>query len=114
MALAPNEAVGGYNTYTDSSYKAAGLVFLQGSIVLGTATDFSSAEVRLFTLPEGARPASSVSLNRQLVCVCGTGGTVRMRGLRVDPNGSVFFVNSSGGTDDVMIFFIPGICFPAA
>lgn len=112
MPLSPNTALGGYNTYTDSSYRSAGLAFLQGSIVLKTATDFTSDELRLFTLPDGVRPASSLSFNRQLVCVCGSNGQVRLRGIRVDPNGSVYFVNTTGGTDDVMIFLIPGICFP--
>lgn len=113
VELSPNTNLANYSAYTDLSYMVAGLVFLQGAIVLSTDTDFTSNELRLFTLPEAARPSKYRTLSRQLFCVCGSTGMVRMRGIRIDPDGNVNFINSSSGegTNDVRIFLIPGICF---
>ena len=111
VSLTPNTALANYSAYTDSSYRIGKFVVLQCAIVLSRATTFGSAELRLFTLPSGSRPAAQREMLRMCQVITGDGEGVVLRGVRVKTDGSVCFVNGPDGTAGATSIIIPGVAF---
>ena len=112
--VTPNKALKNYSGYSNSTRKVGNLVILQFSVILGDPTDWTSDELLLVTLPEGCRPTGEVNLARMLLLVCGQNPNTHVltRGMRVKPDGGVYFKNVAGSANaDVSTAICYGVSF---
>lgn len=106
--MTPNKALANYSSYTNSSVIDGLSATLQCTVILSKATDWNSEELNIFTLPEEARPSESRNLYRCCL-VFASGGKMYLRGVRVDADGKVVFLNSDGGTKEVTCAALIGV-----
>lgn len=110
VSLSPNTSLLNYSSYTNSSVKIGNLLILQASIILSTSTNWTSDELRLFTIgTSSAIPSAERTIYRMCIVASDAGDACSIRGLRVDTSGRVYFVNNSTGTSGINIVIIPGI-----
>ena len=55
--MSPNTSLANYGSYISSTFRVGNVLFIAASIALSRATNWSQANLRVFTLAENGRPA---------------------------------------------------------
>lgn len=107
----PNTDILNYSTFGSSIKRIGQAVWLQCTVILSSGIAWNSDELTLFTLPEEARPTETRYLPRTLLVITSGGAATYTRGIRVYPDGRLRAVNLSSGTDNVVMWTVPGIVY---
>lgn len=107
----PNTNILNYSTFGSSIKRIGQAVWLQCTVILSSGIAWNSDELTLFTLPEEARPTETRYLPRTLLVITSGGAATYTRGIRVYPDGRLRAVNLSSGTDNVVMWTVPGIVY---
>lgn len=107
----PNTGILNYSTFGSSIKRIGQAVWLQCTVILSSGIAWNSDELTLFTLPEEARPTETRYLPRTLLVITSGGAATYTRGIRVYPDGRLRAVNLSSGTDNVVMWTVPGIVY---
>ena len=94
----PNTALNNYLDYATHCFRSGDVIFLHFSVSFSPSRQMTGDDLLFFTLPEGYRPTSSVSLLRMVQILTVDGG-VFYRSATVASNGRVT-INDTG-VDDV-------------
>ena len=106
----PNTSLLNYSNTTNCSRKMGDLVFLNVSVVLGSATNWSSDQLKIGTIGAGFRPSTKRTMYRSALLLCLTSGEYRtnVSTVEVDTDGSV---RVNGGINGIMSVNIPCVAY---
>lgn len=111
LGLTANSNLANYSASVNNSLRIGNLLLLNCCIILSTDTVWSSEELTLFTINSSDNyPSTERTALRSVMLISGTGGTVRLRGLKVNTNGQIRYYNNLGDSvSNITLIYISGI-----